>query len=453
MKDQAWTTFSQVLTRELGRPPRLTSAELAYRLGVDEEMVANWRRGRSRPALSMLRRIVSEVNRDRHCDKVDSFTIRSLLREMGVLEADVKDADLIDKALRLQKLELKLDDARIASALVGRQAGASTIVHSAIESARWSVAVWPAYEGPSAEYRLHVADRIDLARIDGSAAELTVEDVWNDPQMKAALRATRAVPSSTSPRWAGATTLPVSQWSILHVGSPRDPLVDSPWPGLGSLCFVSVTLDSWVNDVAALVALAIGYGLSSTRDLAMDVYGLSYGRSRPEHRWVIHERLLASPPSRRVWSHYGPLGGTQGSPFGEGAPLAGVSPLFVFLDEEEELIYESHERWKTSPVTPSIDEYLRSRDGYQKLTLAMPSENLIKLPTRYFADRGARWEQALNHTLEVLKGLESRGVKFDPSDLKRVTQVGSRREPAVVTPLVNWLADHGWPDRNRDANV
>ncbi len=62
----------------------------------------------------------------------------------------------------------------------------------------------------------------------------------------------------------------MSRWAIGRIGSPLSPTIRKPHPGFTSLNFASLTVSSWVNEAASLVAFAIGYGQSTTRDMAMD---------------------------------------------------------------------------------------------------------------------------------------------------------------------------------------
>lgn len=427
----------------MARPPRVTSAELAFRLGIDEETVANWRRGRSRPPLTALRRIVQEIARQRGVEGDTNFTVRSLLREMGVLEPDVAESDLVDRGLRLQKLELKLEEANATAAALGRRLGAGRVVQAAVESGRWAVAVWPAYEGPEGYEAIHVSDRIDITRVDGSDLSLTAEEVWRDPIMKAALRATRALRATASPRMAQYLNMPVSRWSISHVGSPRDPIAVSPWPGLNSLCFVSVSVQSWANDVAALVAFALGYGLTSTRDLALDIYGLAYGAAQDGARWSVHQQLLLDPPRRRVWSHSGPIDDFQ-RPYGLQPRSTVPGTLFVLVEEDDALLHMAAERRGVH-----ASHLIAARENYRRWAEEVPEGRLIRLQAVKLDGRSARWDQALHHSLDVLDSLWGFGIMPAEEELSRIWQLSRRHEPAVIGPALGWLEAHGWPPRAR----
>lgn len=315
--EDSWGAFKAWMRRAMAEWG-ISNRALAARMSLDrpldrevsEDVVSYWRRGRSRPQLWELPQIVRALNALRQQDRPEDpklLDVQSLLRDMGALDAEPADAELFDTALRLQKLQLKLRDANYQAATQGSLYGASRIVQAAVDGGKWAVAVWPSYEGPTPSTRIHVSDRIDFRRTD-DYSEASNDTVWADESMKAALRAAHAVPSRARPRWnmTSDDAPGGAGWSVLHIGVPRDPVVQSPWPGLpGGLCFIAVTSDSWVTDIADLTALMIGYGLTTTTDLAMEIFGQA-GVAAPR-RWRYHEQLLRDPPRRDVWVHHGTI--------------------------------------------------------------------------------------------------------------------------------------------------
>jgi transcriptional regulator with XRE-family HTH domain len=59
-RDPAWAVFRTELRAHL--TGRMTSAALAGKLGVDEETVSNWRKGRTHPRLGQLPRIAETLH-------------------------------------------------------------------------------------------------------------------------------------------------------------------------------------------------------------------------------------------------------------------------------------------------------------------------------------------------------------------------------------------------------
>lgn len=162
-RDPGWTAFLSELRAHL--KGRMTSAALADKLGVDEETVSNWRKGRTRPRLGQLPRIAEILHMGGN-PSADGADPLYLYRQMGMLPPRPRDEELIDVAYRLQRLEQQLADATDRAGSLGRREGASTVVRAAMKTGDWAVAVWPVVEG-TPDCPLRVADRIDIRRTDG----------------------------------------------------------------------------------------------------------------------------------------------------------------------------------------------------------------------------------------------------------------------------------------------
>jgi hypothetical protein len=440
MKDQSWAAFQGFLNDALTQPSQITSRALADDLAltdVTEEIVANWRRGRSHPQLAWLPAVVETLNRLR--GELHHVSFSELLAIMGMI-VPASDTELVDAAVRLQKLELKIEDANARATELGRTSGAASIVQAAVRSGRWSVAVWPAWEGPEDAEPIHVADRVDIMRIPTTKRALTAEEVWKDPEIKAALRSARAIRSAVTPRTSEGIVVPSSSWSILNLGSPRDALVADPWRGLpASICFGAATVDSWVNDVASIVALQIGYGLTSVRDLVMDIHGLTYGEQTTTARLQVHDRLVERPPRRRVWSFAGGLGvGPDDTAERIRRALKG-NTIFVILQESRRRLEETSEK-RDIP----LDDLERERDDWALLESALPRDRVIPLPVEFLESRPERWRQALEQSLDTLEALEGFGKIVRSAELTRVAELAVLRYPDVAAPLNSWLENAGW---------
>jgi hypothetical protein len=360
---------------------------------------------------------------------------------MGILPPEPTDEEVFAKAIRLQSLQQKLDAAVDESTEVGRVIGPATIVKAAVSGGRWAVGVWPAYEGPDSETLIHVADRMDFRLLDTNE---TSARPWDDPEIRAALRATHAVRSDGVPRW-DKDLESEHRWSIVHVGSPRPATVASPWPGLGGLCFLAASIEGWVNDVAALTSFALGYGLSTTRDLALD-YQTSpeNSRSQPHDRWFFHRQLLADPPRRRAWSHFGPiLQVEEHRALVQQAAARGV--FFVIITESPLCLEKAREpaRWPAGLI--DFNHLVAGRQELVELAEIAPSA-VIPLTAEAFDTREERWQQALGHTLTTLKDLKQRGVQLPSADLKWIIERNTARSPAIALPLYRWLRQRGWPE-------
>jgi len=431
--DPAWTVFLHELQRHL-RASNVSSSLLARRVGVDEETVRNWRKGKTHPRLAQLSIIAEALGMSGESEGSAGADALYLLREMSLLPRRPGDQELIDAAYRLQKLELKLAEAMELAGSYGRRGGAAGVVRAAVASGRWAVAVWPAMEG-TRDCPLHVADRIDIRSSDGTPT--SNDDVWADPGLKAALRAAYAVPAKRTPRWS--TDSAASHWAISHIGSPKSPVVQLPHSGLVSVACVALVVDSWVNDVASLLATALGYGLTTTRDLAMEAYGRHSGASLPEHRRVVHEAKLERPPQRRVWSHHASVGDARGNPF---VPRSGrwrSDLIFVRLRESDALL----EGWvRRDKARGSLDHYVADRSFVDEciVNLRNPSQ-VINLEVEDLETPEQRWQQVLECVSQALTAMVDRG--FLSSNLADLHQQIRSEDLAVARPVLTWLQRDG----------
>jgi transcriptional regulator with XRE-family HTH domain len=430
-RDPAWTVFLDELRAHLDG--RMTSAALAEKVGVDEETVRNWRKGRVHPRLGQLPLIaeVLQMGGDLSSGGADPLYLH---RRMGLLPARPPDEDLIDAAYRLQKLEQKLAEAMDRAGSLGRREGASTVVRAAVKTGEWAVAVWPVTEG-TADCPLHVADRIDIRRTDG--LPVTTDDVWRDQTLKAALRAAYAVPATRNPRWS--TEEGISHWAISHVGSPRSPLVRLPHPGAASVVCLALTVDSWVNDVASLIGTALGYGLTTTRDLAMEAYGLHYGATLAHHRQIAYEAKLERPPQSRVLSHHAPLGRPPCSPFLPASGRWREDVIFVWLRESDDLLRQ----WLTRATAEGTFEGLiEDRGRIDDYAAAVPNpDRVIALDVRQQASASAKWQQVLECVSTALTQMVDRGLLT--TDLAAVQAKAEQDDPSIAVPLLRWLRKDG----------
>jgi hypothetical protein len=357
-----------------------------------------------------------------------------LYRQMGMLSPRPRDEELIDVAYRLQRLEQQLADATDRAGSLGRREGASTVVRAAMKTGEWAVAVWPVVEG-TPDCPLRVADRIDIRRTDGKPA--TADDVWQDPTLKAALRASYAVPASRSPRWS--TEPGVAHWSITHVGSPRSPLVQLHHPGTASVICLALTLDSWVNDVASLLATVLGYGLTLTRDLAMETYGLRAGHTTSHHRQIAYETVRDRLPESRVLSHYARLGTPPRSPFISPSHQWDKDVIYVWLREGDDVLQEWVDRGYPEVTLEHLITHRLALDDFA--TRVPNPAQVITLDISRQAGPTAKWQQVLECVSSALTQMVDRG--FLTTDLAFVHTKAQQDDPSIAVPLLRWLRKDG----------
>jgi transcriptional regulator with XRE-family HTH domain len=411
----------------------MTSADLARKVGVDEETVRNWRKGKTHPRLAQLPLIaeVLEMGGDHTSGGADHLYIH---RRMGLLPVKPHDRELIDSAYRLQKLELKLAEAMDRAGSLGRRGGAATIVRAAVRTGEWAVAVWPVIEGTE-DCPLRVADRIDIRRTDGRP--VSNDDVWRDPALKSALRAAYAIPAARSPRWS--TEDDVSHWAISYVGSPRSPITRLPHTGVVSVVCVALTVDSWVNDVASLIGTALGYGMTTTRDLAMEAYGLHAGIALAEHRRIAYNAKLERPPEGRVLSHHAALERPSRNLFLPASGRWRDDVVFVRLRESDDLL----QQWLARDTARgTLEEFSEDRVRIDEYIAKLPNPSqVIVLDVKRQLNPSERWRQALECVSNALTQMVDRG--FLVADLKSVQARSEQEDPSIAVPLLRWLRKDG----------
>lgn len=427
--DPAWTRF-QGLLRETMATGGITAATLAQALSTDgvrvsRQQVENWRRGSSTPPLGLLTSVARVLGLG--SDGPGGNDPLFLLRHIGVLEEAPTSDVVVDTAYRLLKLQMKIEDADTLAVSAGRRGGAARVMQAAMESGVWAAAGWPVVEGPPT-CRMRVADRIDIRRTDGGPIDN--DQVWEDPVMKAALRSARAFPGDRTPRWPAAGRGPdqrVSRWAISHVGAPKSPVVPDPKPELLTIAFTATTVDSWVSDVASLTALLIGYGLSLTRDMAIEITGTAHHRD--EDRAMIHDRYLREVPRRRVWSHYTVTGPP---PFVNSRGGVNDQVFHVHLVESEELL-----RFSAGKRDRDLGELRECSRAARDQADSLRPDRLLLASAQHHDDPDRRWEQVLQTVQVVYRRLEGQGLL--PDHLDWIHQTQWFRERAIVGPLLGYL--------------
>lgn len=443
-RDKSWNTFHRELNYWMDKK-QWGPGELAAQLqkaglhDVHLQKVQNWKKG-IRPKLAELPYIVAALEMGGNGD--GSYQPNYLAEKMGIIPRTVGINDVIDLAYRLQKLELKYHGALDRAAEAANTSGAAGIVNAAVQSRSWAVAVWPAVEGPE-DCRLHVSDRIDIRpNVEIVDPSLTPESVWEDPVMRDALRLAYAIPAGRKPRWSYREP-GVTSWSISHVGKPMAPTIGAHHPGFSTINFYSQTVDSWVNDVASLTATVLGYGLTTTRDLAMEFYGVAGDQILAAHREPMHRWVLERPLKRRVSSHYGPVTRNGPTPFSDSSGKVDGHTIHVWLREDEGVLQD----WLNFvPREPhmTVQGMLDDQNYLADLVTGMELHDvLLTRPVRHVGkdNSEARWTQVLETVRDIINELDERhmlAVDFVAAQ-RRMLQA----RPNIAGPLYQWLRANG----------
>src|SRR5262249_6723269 len=154
----------------------------------------------------------------------------------------------------------------------------------------------------------------------------------------------------------------------------RSPVVQFPHQGMTTVVCLALTVASWVTDVASLIGTALGYGLTTTRDLAMEAHGLHSGHTLPRHRWIAYEAMLGRPPESRVLSHFSPLEDHSRSPFLPSSGQWHDDLVFVWLRESDDLLRD----WaQDGPNRKPIDAIIEDRQRISDFASSVPHPSRV----------------------------------------------------------------------------
>ena len=445
-RDLGWIAFSRALSEAMqGDPdkgiPEMTNRELELQLhlagegSVTQAKIRRWRSGAGRPPLAQIPTISRILGMGaRHRGEHDPSFI---LREMGLLDRGPSLGTGVDLALRLSKLQQKYQEAIARQGEFSRTQGVLNVIAAGVQSGKWAVAVWPVISGTD-ECQMHVADRIDIRRADGTPT--TDEEVWADGTLKTALRDCYALRTSVGyphrRRWSTDDDPGVSRWAVSHVGSPFSNIVSEQHQGLRSVSISAITVQSWVNDVGALLAFALGYGFTLTRDLASEISGASPGATTMADRHTVHSELLKRPPRLRVWTHHAPpLDGAQ-----HYLVESNESTGRIHIHESDVLLKRHHSRRQVAgDPNLTVDDLRRYRD--QVANAAAAGDQVLVLEAKEFDldDTAGRWRQSLEHSHAALQFLMWRYEIGDAPVVRAWPRV-KQAHPSTAAPYLDWLS-------------
>lgn len=434
--DPGWEGFQRLLKREMAKND-LSNADVADAINlasdstdqlVDAKTVGNWRRGAARPRFAQLPLIARALQLP---DPLD------VARALGMIEDSPDSNQVVSMAFKVQRLQRQMAKSQQRRTVLRAATGAGEIVNRACDLGTWAVGVWPVEEGPRS-CRLRVADRLDFKTSDGRPFD--ERELWKD--LKVEIRMAGAIPGPASPRWtSGQKVEPGQRWSIPLIGAPRPSFASDSPSRLASVAVVSTTVASWSNSFAALLALALGFGFVSTRDLAMEIEGSRRGKRNEATRFQVHQSLLQAPQTNMVWSHYS-------QPFSTGLIPASLGRKHALI-----WVYESDEVLEFYTGRPecaySLEDLKRFRDATSEQVSRLAQSRqfqpdssglVLTVETKHISEpegdcsiRDRKWGRALEQTAFVLRQLRAEGL-IAQSDLKF-----RQRDPAGGE-LYDWLA-------------
>lgn len=440
-----------------GRATGMTGRQVVDRindvLGYDSEAepghVSDWRNKRQLPPRRLWQALSTAL--------WDDPTMIAQLAGVIPQEAEVMAETL---ALHHSLARLRAQHADLAEEVAASPSRATARLVEAVGRAdlqgKWRVAVSPAFEGP-AGYMMHVADRIDFRRADGTipvkedletdlAEEFGLLNVqpsrftpgrWAPPP-----RSVEAHPNATAEEAAEAAskeenTDPYLRYSIGFTARSFPPPLALPYRNVRSISVVSAEAILWPADVGAMLARLLGFGFTSTESIARTNYGFGYRERMTEQRTLVHRQLLAQPWRRYVWSHFSAR--PSQAEVADLLPMPDQVPpdhLLVLLqppsheitaEESEEGFYEQ------------LANRVRGILGNQGLVL---THRLPVVDRRPGQGREAKWERTFKAAFALRKNLYAEGILNDSEYQFARTQLATRRVHNVSSALANWDADN-----------
>jgi transcriptional regulator with XRE-family HTH domain len=428
LPDSSWRAFRAELKAHLdgersSRP--VLVKQLAARLQVTPQTVSNWLGARSKPALHQLPAIAETLGMGADPDQGIVWDPLYLPARMGIVpDQPIDSSALVADAVTAQKLRHRV--ARLhEAAQLGQATGSTAIIRRAFDLGTWEVGFHPAMEGP-AGYQIHVADRITFRRTDSRPTDKG--EVWADFEQE--LRACGAILARTkAPRWEPLAGSVEATWTIPLVGATRPSSGQLAYEGVRSIAVISLTAQSWGNDVASHLADVLGYGQASTRAIASEISGSWTGPTNLLERRRTHDYLLRIRPFKRVWSHWdhdGPL-----TPDG----TAGDGLWIVYLSESDKVLSES---LAVQDREIGLDQARAVNAKMVALAEQRPDVLAVEIAPKSSA-RADYWEQTFHAMLSVLRWLERSGAIDGPTVVQRA------RNNQRTDQLFRWLRDQGWP--------
>jgi transcriptional regulator with XRE-family HTH domain len=358
--DPGWEAFERALH---DHPARVR--DLAAVLGQASVTITEWKTGRRRPSFDLLPAIsVALFNNP-----------TTLASRMGLIPADEAIAEemivLSEKIAELSQTYQRLD----AAVREVPEDATARVVAAAINTGRWAVGVWPAYEGPVG-YEIRAADRLDFTRTDGGETDENSlrADIGSMLNYANAQRTGKPIPRPRLLSEHEGDSHTVERWSVPRFNRDEAPRVDGPHPRARSIAVVSTIVRAWPSDVAASMAKILGYGTLAPRNLTKAIRtGRTTDDSELETRLRFHERLMRHPRDSYVWFHYA----VTADPSELIPTVLPPDPLVIVRLRETDALLDD---WiGARELGSEADAIHRARDSLDRQVAAQTSERVIEI--------------------------------------------------------------------------
>ncbi|MHA3724049.1 hypothetical protein ACXR2T_09245 [Leucobacter sp. HY1910] len=395
---------------------------LVRHIAASPTVISNWRRGRTDTPLEAIPIISQALGMGGDSTGAPNQTY--ILQKMGLLDV-TQSGNIASVAFNVQRLELRFRALQNELALADRASGVAQIARIARDSGEWGVAIWPIIAGPLA-CRMHVEDRIDLRHVSGKRIDNSM--VFDSPLWHDILRRTHAVPGKLPSKWT-ANDMGLSSWVISHARSPTLPRVRLPHPKVHSAAVYGINLDSGANEVAKLVSVALGYGLTLTRDEAIELMGIPawLGATEWEPRSRAHQSHLDAPPPAVVWAHHAPPHSKANiDPF----KITRSDVPIYWLRESTALFKEYCERWDLA----TVEKLTAHRRHVEELALTHRHVSIFDVDST--SNEDLKWKRNIEVARSILHQKEMRSAVDIASPNWNEY---SNSDPDISKPFLSWI--------------
>ncbi|MBF4459403.1 hypothetical protein [Pseudoclavibacter sp. VKM Ac-2867] len=287
---------------------------------VTASTVSKWRHGRHHPQLRMLPHIATAVM----ADPAD------LAIMLNVLRASHSGDHQVELSLRVQQLQAELSEvyAELSEAtarqiVTSRQTGLVALTDRVLNSAGWALRIQATYAGAQGR-ELHLANRLtftndatphtthanvrrvfgpELRRLNASLADPPSKprrrsaEPWREPSLMSAGRSLESWINLDPVESSASFSMPV-------YAVPTIPKREGPPPRFSSVIVLATTVRSWAPVFARHLADQLGYGYTSSLDLASAIYDKTTDDVSSEQHAEAAYNLIRNPPDRHVSCHY-----------------------------------------------------------------------------------------------------------------------------------------------------
>ncbi len=369
------------------------------------------------------------------------------------------DYMLLEKLRRLENVDHEIVKRQQQATSLG---GATRVLLDAVLANReYSVAFWPVQAqlklSTGDTVQIYAADRVDFLKF--GEVTTSTKRVWDD--LRNQLLTARAWPSIAEIGWPTepSASKEASRWTIRHLDHPRQQREPGLLRGFPPIAVSATVSSSWAANLAGIISLVLGYGFTTTSDLARlyETTEASYSEEGSEacftpttrSREYLHNEMLRNPDNNEIWSHVS--SGDKDFPNSPWKSNTGTLPaelIHIRLVETDELLKQTAKRRGQSAT--QVQKWKVFRD---ETALGIPNVDCLQLPVEFREEPEQMWEDLLMRATKILGFVQDHLERqFSANELskakKRLHQHQKKwaiLDRDLTYPILEWLKDKDSP--------